>query len=778
MKVITCSLTILLIGLFCLALAPPARAQLELISVNAAGTATGNSTSLTGLVLRQQTSANARFVVFFSSATDLVPGFVDGNSAFEQDVFLRDRMTGTTTLISINAAGTASGNDPSGSPIISPDGRFVAFQSRATDLVGGIADTNADNDVFVRDTCFGDPGPCTPTTFLVSINTAGTGTGNGLSERPLFSPNGTRVAFRSQASNLVATPTGGVGDLFLRDLMAGTTTLITINSAGTAGGNGFSQPAVAFSADGNRILFQSTASDLTALSDTNGLDDVFVRDLATNTTFLISVTTAGTASPTPFGSFASGISADGNRVVFWSFVSSMELAGVPEGNGAGVGDVFVRDLDAGTTTAVSINAAGTATGNNLSDGPTMSADGRFVAFASRALNLEGLPKSIVARDIFVRDLTNNTTALVSVNSAGTAGANMESTAATISLDGSRILFQSLATNLVDAAISDTNGTTDAFVRDLITNTNTLVSINTTGTGTGNGSSFPSGFSDDGSLVVMRSIATDLTSLPDNNAPSGGQDLFAFVLGPPPPTPAINVGGVVNGASFAPGAAVAAGSIMSVFGTGLATSTAFAGAVPLPTVLGGAALFFNDAQAVPQFFASVNQINAQLPWELAGQMQATLTDTVGILTSAGELVQLATFAPGLFSTNQAGTGQGAILISGSGGLVAAPVGMFPGSRPANRGEFIEIFCTGLGPVTNQPPTGSAAGSSPLSVTTTTPVVTIGGVPAVISFSGLAPGFVGLYQVNVQVPAGAPVGNAVAVALSIGGVPANVVTIAVQ
>jgi uncharacterized protein (TIGR03437 family) len=241
-------------------------------------------------------------------------------------------------------------------------------------------------------------------------------------------------------------------------------------------------------------------------------------------------------------------------------------------------------------------------------------------------------------------------------------------------------------------------------------------------------------------------------------------------------PNINAGGTVNGASFT--SQMAAGAIVSTFGTNMALSTAFAGAVPLPTTLGGATLQINDLFNVPKFFASATQINHQLPWELAGQSQASMTDTVGLLRSGARDFNLSTHAPGLFATNQAGTGQGAILISGTGGRVAAPVGMFPGSRPANRGEFIEIFCTGLGPVTNTPATGSAAGSSPLSLTTSAPTVTIGGVPATVSFSGLAPGFVGLYQVNVQVPATAPTGSAVAVVLTIGGVTANTVTIAVQ
>ncbi|HXE75012.1 MAG TPA: S8 family serine peptidase [Candidatus Xenobia bacterium] len=246
----------------------------------------------------------------------------------------------------------------------------------------------------------------------------------------------------------------------------------------------------------------------------------------------------------------------------------------------------------------------------------------------------------------------------------------------------------------------------------------------------------------------------------------------------PIAPLINANGAVNAASFAPGGAVVPGSIAAVFGSNLATDIAFGGALPLPTTLAGATLLFNGSQAVPKFFASPFQINAQIPWELAGQMQATLTDTVGPITSPGEVVLLAPFSPGLFATNSQGTGQGAILIANTPNL-AAPAGMFPGSRPAVRGvDFLEIYWTGGGAVTNQPSTGAAASANPLSQTTATPTVTIGGVPATVLFSGLAPGFVGLYVVTLQVPAGAPTGAAVPVVLTIGGIQSNTVTIAVE
>ncbi len=246
------------------------------------------------------------------------------------------------------------------------------------------------------------------------------------------------------------------------------------------------------------------------------------------------------------------------------------------------------------------------------------------------------------------------------------------------------------------------------------------------------------------------------------------------------SPIINPGGSVNAASFTPGAAVAPGGIAAIFGSNLATSLGVAGSIPLPTTLGGATMKFNVSQSVPKFFAADSQVNIQIPWELQGASSANLTDTVNGITSPIEPVSLAMFAPGLFSTNQAGTGQGAILIANT-ATFAAPPGSIPGaqSRAAMRGvDFLEIYCTGLGAVTNQPATGNAAGSNPLSTTTSNASVTIGGAPATVLFSGLAPGFVGLYVVTLQVPAGAPVGDAVNVILTIGGMPSNTVTIAVE
>ena len=178
-----------------------------------------------------------------------------------------------------------------------------------------------------------------------------------------------------------------------------------------------------------------------------------------------------------------------------------------------------------------------------------------------------------------------------------------------------------------------------------------------------------------------------------------------------------------------------------------------------------------------FYASPGQINFQVPWEVPAQQQVSLTVTVAGVAGKPATVNVAAFGPGVFTIGS--SGQGAILIASTGEF-AAPIGSVSGSgaRPANRGEYITIYCTEIGAVTNQPASGAKAVASPLSETTATTVVTIGGVSAPVTFSGLAPGFLGLYQVNAQVPEGSPSGNAVPIEVSVGNVASKTTTIAVQ
>ena len=258
----------------------------------------------------------------------------------------------------------------------------------------------------------------------------------------------------------------------------------------------------------------------------------------------------------------------------------------------------------------------------------------------------------------------------------------------------------------------------------------------------------------------------------NTANDSANDLTT--INPPAlPAPATNTAGTVNSATYLP--TVAAGSIASVFGRNLAVGQAFASSLPLPTTLASSRFQIGGRDA-PLFAATPGQVNLQIPWEVAGQTQATVTATVGGAVSPPQLVSIASFAPGIFTLNQSGSSQGIVVIAGTQVLAAPASG--PGMRPAAGGEYISVYCTGLGSVSNQPATGVAASSTLLSMTTTTPTVTIGGIAAPVSFSGLTPGTVGLYQVNVQVPTGMNSGGAVPLILTIGGVVSNTVTIAVR
>ena len=175
----------------------------------------------------------------------------------------------------------------------------------------------------------------------------------------------------------------------------------------------------------------------------------------------------------------------------------------------------------------------------------------------------------------------------------------------------------------------------------------------------------------------------------------------FQVDAPPQSisPSINPAGVVNAASFT--APLAPGAIASVFGVDLGLIDEASLIVPLPTILAGATLIFNGSIPAPQYFGSPTQSNIQIPWELAGTTDASLTVRIGDSVSEAATVPLADFSPGIFSMDQSGAGQGAVLISGTDAL-AAPLGFNPDSRPASRGEFLEIFATGLGAVTNAPP----------------------------------------------------------------------------
>ena len=241
-------------------------------------------------------------------------------------------------------------------------------------------------------------------------------------------------------------------------------------------------------------------------------------------------------------------------------------------------------------------------------------------------------------------------------------------------------------------------------------------------------------------------------------------------------PVIFPGGVVDGASFAPGAPLAPGGIISVFGASLATATAAATRLPLDTVLGNASLNIGGRDA-PLFYSSNGQINAQLPFDLEPnsrpsvmlktRRQGATQDTYAV----PETITVTTVQPTIFTTNQQGTGQGAILDKNN-KLVDA-------SAPAQVGDVVQVFCTGLGATQPAVASGAPAPATPPLAQVTVPVTaTVGGKPAAVQFAGLAPNFVGLYQVNVQIPDGVTAGSAVQLVLYQNGIASNTVTLAVR
>ena len=249
---------------------------------------------------------------------------------------------------------------------------------------------------------------------------------------------------------------------------------------------------------------------------------------------------------------------------------------------------------------------------------------------------------------------------------------------------------------------------------------------------------------------------------------------------PRPAPTVNALGVVNNASFVAGSnPISPGAIAPVFGSHLDNGTnvlfsSFGTDGKLVTTLAGASVKING-EAAPIFYSTPGQLGIQIPTDVAG-VNATIEVTVGGQTSTAQNVPIAPVSPGLFSTDQSGRGQGAILIANTNTLVA-PTGSIPGrdSRPATPGEFITIFCTGLGALTPPLATGEKGTNN---TTVDMPTVTIDGNPALLEFSGIAPGFVGLDQVNVQVPAGTRAADDIPVVLTIGGKQSNTVTIAVS
>jgi uncharacterized protein (TIGR03437 family) len=257
--------------------------------------------------------------------------------------------------------------------------------------------------------------------------------------------------------------------------------------------------------------------------------------------------------------------------------------------------------------------------------------------------------------------------------------------------------------------------------------------------------------------------------------TGQTMLTGSVLFPSGPNPIALA--IANSASNSNPGQVTPGLNVAIYGVRLADEIAIGQDVPLPRAIDDVAVTLNDV-ALPLFFVSPGQINAIIPNGVAVNTQQQLVIRGGTTYSAPMAVTVTDSAPAIYTLNQQGSGQGAILIANSDGIVAAPAGSVGASRPARRGEYIEIFCTGLGAVDNAPPDGDRAPSAePLARTRVTPTVTIGGQAVPVLYSGLAPGLISLYQIDVEVPDSAAVGDAVPIVVSVNGQPSNTATVAV-
>ena len=375
-------------------------------------------------------------IAFSSSATNLV-----GVGVTAGQVYVRDTANRQTDLVSRSTAGGAANGDAV-DPSISEDGRVIAFQSDATNLVPG--DTNGVHDIFVRDRAAG-------VTTRISVSNAG-GQGNAISAQPAISGDGRYVAFTSMASNLVGGDSNGRGDIFVHDRVLGQTTRASVGPAGAEGNGTSSKPSI--SRNGNRIAFHSSASNLTAQSDTNGTDDVFV---ASRTAVLLRASQSSSSVQGNLSSRDAAISADGRTVVYHSGASNLVAGDTNDRR-----DIFRHEIVTALTTLVSASGAcGAANGD--SQAPSISADGRRVAYSSTASNLVGTDGNGATTDVFVTDLAaapgaRNT--LVSVSSGGVA-ANGASAFPALSHNGVVTAFHSSATNLV---AGDTNAALDVFAR--------------------------------------------------------------------------------------------------------------------------------------------------------------------------------------------------------------------------------------------------------------------------------------------------------------------------
>ena len=619
-------------------------APLQLISMPNPGLSpatTGGGDSYLPIV-----TPDGRFVLFASTAENLAPigtnGSVPADFPARLNVFLKDRTNGSTLLISVNTAGTGGGNGDSLPTGVSTNGRYVLFESSASNLVAG--DTNKVRDVFVRDALAG-------TTLLVSTSVVG-GFGDKPSYSSVITPDGRYVAFASAAANLVSGDSNGIADVFVRDMVNNVTTLVSVGAQTTAAlGSQLGSDAPIITPDGRYVAFQSSALKL--VPGVSNFAGIYIRDLVNQTTTLAS-SGALAALQTVVNAanavcFSHSLSSDARYVAFQAapyplsyaspnlvlrydgqtgntdlidtngvpapgglYLDSQNLDMTPDGrfvayvaraNGTLDTTSAVRLWDAQTASSILIThdlTNGAAPGS-VSDSPVVDNTGRFVALVSTAANLvtndlqgafhvyladaqsgtitlldqntkgagSGVEPDLTpllntqpqfigfysqqndlvpldnnrSYDVFLRDAATGSTELISTHDPSLPSLAANGTVAlsrnSLSWDGRMVAFASDAPDLTG---NDTNGLPDVFVRDLTAGTNYLISINTNGS-SGDGLSGEAVISADGQVVAFSSYADDLVSGDTNQA----KDVFVTaLLGGRPVLASVNYAGTGSG----------------------------------------------------------------------------------------------------------------------------------------------------------------------------------------------------------------------------------------
>ena len=381
-------------------------------------------------------SADGRWVAFVSEASNLLGGDPGADPNGFADIFLVDTQTSTIRLVS--SAGAPADGD-SLDVDISANGRYVVFETFATNIVPGDAN-GADGDIVLFDAETGG-------LSLVSRRGAAGVQGDDVSFAPTISADGTKVAFGSRATNLVGNDTNGKADIFVRDVVTGVTSRVSTDSTGRQANNTSFDATIA--PGGGFVALSSLASNLVS-GDKNGARDVFWKNLSTGKMIRASVTNGEREASSSSG--LEDISANGRWVVFNSSASNLV-----KGDDNNKGDVFVRDRIDGTT--VRVSRRGAIDGNGDSFGAAISDDGSSIVFVTRATNLDaGTDDNGVTLDVFEYRAATKTVVRVSADATGgwTDGASYD---AAVAGDGSVVAFASLATDIV---AGDLDGVDDVF----------------------------------------------------------------------------------------------------------------------------------------------------------------------------------------------------------------------------------------------------------------------------------------------------------------------------